>query len=90
MNQTTTKETTKMKTITTLSALFLCSCAVAPREKYVPYEWKTVEGLMMRQQCLQQCPTYDACSMSYLEACVGTAKQVDVLVWNKQNNKGDQ
>lgn len=75
----------------TVAAMSICSCAVAPSEKYVPYEWKTVEGLVMRQQCIQQCPTYDACSMAYLEACVSTAKQVDVLVWKKQQtNQGEQ
>ena len=75
----------KKMLICILPALLLEACYVAPREKYVPYEWKTVEGLMMRQQCLVQCPTYDACALSYLSECISTARQIDILVWNKQN-----
>ena len=79
-------------TMAMTSSLLLGACSVSPRERYTPYEWKTIEGLRERQQCLAQCPTYDACAMSYLRECISTARQIDMLGWNKQNgtNQGAQ
>ena len=62
----------------TLSAM-LAGCTVTPRKYEPPYEWKTVEGLKEQQACFRQCPTPNSCHMSYLDYCVKTARQLDMM-----------
>lgn len=62
-----------------LSMLVLVGCATTRRPQEPPYKWKTIEGYKEARQCASQCHTVNACSLTYLDFCFRSARQLDQM-----------
>ena len=68
-----------MKLIVVLLTLIMVGCATTQQSHEPPYQWQTIEGMKEARSCVSQCPTANSCSIAYLEYCISSARQMDMM-----------